>query len=41
VLVVDDVITTGSTMLAVCGALKSKAPNLKISVLSLALTAQD
>lgn len=38
VLVVDDVITTGATMLACCKALRDAAPTVTISVLSLAVT---
>lgn len=37
-LVVDDVITTGSTMLACCEAIHEAAPTATISVLSLGLT---
>lgn len=41
VLVVDDVITTGATMLACCEAIHRVAPSATISVLSLAVTALD
>ncbi len=37
-LVVDDVITTGATILACCAALHQAAPTAKISILSLAAT---
>lgn len=35
VLVVDDVVTTGATLLACCNALKSAAPSCRVSVLAL------
>ena len=38
VLVVDDVITTGATLLACCEAIHRVAPTARISVLSLAVT---
>ncbi len=38
ILVVDDVITTGATILACCAALHKTAPTAKLSVLSLAAT---
>lgn len=38
ILVVDDVITTGATILACCAALHKAAPTAKLSVLSLAAT---
>lgn len=38
ILVVDDVITTGATILACCHALHQAHPQLRISVLSLAMT---
>lgn len=38
ILVVDDVITTGATILACCTALHKAAPTAKISILSLAAT---
>lgn len=38
VLVVDDVITTGATLLACCDAIHKAAPKARISVLSLAVT---
>ena len=38
ILVVDDVITTGSTMLACCEAIHAAAPSSRISVLALGLT---
>ena len=40
VLVVDDVVTTGATMLACCEAIHRGAPTATISVLTLALTEQ-
>ncbi|MDE7397651.1 MAG: ComF family protein [Muribaculum sp.] len=40
-LIVDDVLTTGATILSVCTALRAKTPDLRISVLSLALTAHE
>lgn len=36
-LVVDDVITTGATLLACCNAIKSAAPSCRVSVLTLAV----
>lgn len=41
VLVVDDVITTGSTMVAALDALQSTEPSLTVSVLALGLTANN
>lgn len=38
ILIVDDVITTGSTMLACCEAVHQSAPTAQISVLSLGVT---
>lgn len=38
VLVIDDVMTTGSTLLTCCNAIHAVAPTAKISVLTLALT---
>ena len=38
VLVIDDVITTGSTLLACCAAIRAVQPNVAFSVLSLAST---
>lgn len=38
VLVVDDVVTTGATLLACCGALRASVPDVRISVLTLAAT---
>lgn len=38
VLVVDDVITTGATMLACCNAIAEASPGTKVSVLSLGIT---
>ena len=37
-LVVDDVLTTGSTMLACCGAIHAAAPSCRVSVLTLGVT---
>lgn len=38
ILIVDDVITTGATMLACCSAVTDAAPAARLSVISLALT---
>ena len=38
VLLVDDVVTTGATMLACCEAIHEASPTTRISVLSLGVT---
>lgn len=40
-LIVDDVLTSGATILSVAAAIKARAPHVKISVLTLAIAAQD
>ena len=38
VLVIDDVLTTGATLLTCCNAIHQAAPSARISVLALAVT---